>query len=428
MARAVPGTVHAEKASAARGELSVVRADPLARLVQRLFRGHRWRLFVVMALLGVVCVYVIPAAVGTLQLRAGFDSALSDVNSAIIWLLLVPTAAMAYLDQLDEIPALFARLRENGVTGLKAEQQGAFLTVCRHWYNRWFWAPLALVAFALPWALFMQATASSPYTWYYPPVRWPWLLYCAIQYLEIYGALTYALRFALTCLLLRMLLKGVGARPGERPSLVYRVLARPRFERPAVPLRPQFLHPDGLGGFGPITAFVLHALIIGGGVLVVVTLESVNTASTLADFGQSSGLLAFIVVALLYATVVPWLLLYPLRLALVELRHAKHELAWTLSQRENAIIWERIELVRDGATTEHGAHVDELIARLRPLGQISAALETVPESLFELGRRSSQVIVASTVLPPLLAILYRIAADVWGWNWDNVIRGLMAGR
>lgn len=207
-----------------------------------------------------------------------------------------------------------------------------------------------------------------------------------------------------------------------------RFLFRRHFQRPERPLEPRFLHPDGLGGCGAVLRFVVHALVIGGGVLVVATLESVNTARTLSHFGQSSGLPAFIVVAVLYATVVPYLLLYPLRLTLGSLRHAKHLLASALSTHESTIIWKRISQVEQANNVERDEHIEVLIRSLRPLGQISAALDTVPESLIQLGQRSSQAVVLAAVVPPVLAVAYRIASDVWGWNFDILIRTILLGH
>lgn len=402
-------------------ELRVTRADPLAWLIWRLFRHHRWRLAWVVVIASVAAMYGISGLDGTLLPRPGFDSAISDINSAIIWLVLIPIAAHAYVSQLVDIPKLFADLQNAGVTGLTSAEYAKFIEDCQRVYNRPYWAVFCLLIFAVPWALFMEATAASPHFWYYPAAIWPWWLYCAIEYLEIYAALMYATRYAITCLQLRKLLRAGVPHP--------RFLFRRHFTRPSDrPLEPRFLHPDGLGGCGPVLWFVVHALVIGGGVLMVVALESVDTTQTVAHFGQSSGLPAFIVVALLYATVVPYLLLYPLRLTLGSLRHAKHLLATKLSMHESAIIWKRIRQVDQATPTERDEHIEVLIRSLHPLGQISAALDTVPESLIQLGQRSAQVVVLATVMPPVLAVAYRIATDVWGWNLDALIRTILLGH
>lgn len=402
-------------------ELRITRGDPLAWVIWRLFRDHRWRLVWLVAIGGAAAMYGLSALDGTLLPRLGFDSAIADLNSAIIWLVLVPIAAHAYVTQLVDIPKLFADLQRQDVTGLSEPEYAKFVEDCRRVYNHPYWAVICLLIFAVPWMLFMQATAASPHTWYYPETIWPWWVYCAIQYLEIYAALMYATRYAITCVQLRKLLH-VGP---PRPAFLF----RRHFSRPADrPLEPRFLHPDGLGGCGAVLGFVVHTLVIGGGVLVVATLESVNTARTVSHFGQSSGLPAFIVVAVLYATVVPYLLLYPLRLTLGSLRDAKRHLASKLSAHESKIIWERIGQVDQATPSERDEHVGVLIRSLRPLGEISAALNTVPGSLVELGQRSSQAIVMATVVPPVVAVAYRIAADVWGWNLDTLIRTILVGH
>jgi hypothetical protein len=401
-------------------DLSVTRADPLAWLIARLFRAHHWLLFWLVALGGAAAMYGISAIDGTLLPRPGFDAATTDINSAIIWLLLVPIASVAYVAQLTAIPALFADLQRSGVTGLTPHEYAKFIEDCRRAYNHPYWAVLALVAFAAPWALFMEATAASPHNWYYPAALWPWWIYCAIQYLEIYAALMYATRYAITCVQLRKLLRSGVLRP--------RFLFKRQFCRPERPLEPRFLHPDGLGGCGAVLRFVLQTLVIGGGVLVVVTLESVNTARTVSHFNQGSGLPAFLVVAALYATVVPYLLLYPLRLTLESLRKAKYQIAAKLSAHESRVIWQRIVHLDNALEPDRDEHIEVLIRSLNPLGQISAALDTVPGSLVELGQRSSQALVLAAVVPSLVAVGYRVASDVWGWNLDALIRTLLTSH
>ena len=401
-------------------ELQITRGDPVAWVVWRLFRKHHWRLFWVVAIASAAAMYGLSALDGTLLPRPSFDAASTDVNSAIIWLLLIPIAAVAYVTQLTEIPTLFADLQRSGVTGLTEPEYAKFIEDCRRAYNHPSWSVASLLIFAVPWALFMEATAASPHSWYYPTALWPWWVYSAIEYLEIYAALMYAIRYAITCLQLRKLLRDGVPHP--------RFLFRRHFRRPERPLEPRFLHPDGLGGCGAVLRFVVHALVIGGGVLFAVTLESINTARTVSHFGQSSGLLAFIVVAVLYATVVPYLLLYPLRLTLGSLRHAKHQLAAVLSAHESAIIWKRMRQVGQLGSAERDEHIEVLIRSLNPLGQISTALDTVPGSLVELGQRSTQAVVLATVVPPILAVAYRIASDVWGWNLDSLIRAILVGH
>ncbi|MFI5272457.1 MAG: hypothetical protein ACHQ4H_05415 [Ktedonobacterales bacterium] len=417
---ALPGTAVRVPAADVLPRLSVIRRDPVARVVHWLFAGRGRLIFWAVLLVDAVSMYGFSALDGTLVPHGNFDAALTDINSGLIWLALVPIAAIAYLYQLDEIPELFATLQRNGVTGLTSAGYERFVADCDHWYNHWLWAPLALLCFAFPWMGFMQATAQSPHTWYYPPAVWPWLIFCAIQYVEIYAVLMYALRCAVTCLQLRKLLL-VGA---PWPQWLH----RHGFQRPAAAIAPQFLHPDGLGGFGAVLRFVLRSLVIGGWVLIVVTLESMNTSRTVSHFGQGSGLAAFIVVAALYATAVPALLFYPLRVTLAALRDAKHRLALVVSRHENAIVWARVAAVERDSSAQREEHVGVLIGSLRPLGDINAALNTVPESLIDLGRRSSQLIVLATVAPPLIAIMYRIASDAFGWNWDALIRQLLLGH
>jgi hypothetical protein len=389
--------------------VSVVAHDPLARLILRLFRGRSWLLYGVVALGGVVCVYGIPALNGTLLLRPGFDSALSDVNSAIIWIVLVPIAARAYLRQLTEIPSVFDALRANGVTGLTEDEYRRFIVGAQRAYNRWWWWQALILIFLAPfWATFLMATAQSPFTWYYPSVLWPWFLYVFIQMVEIYAAVSYLIRYIITCRQLRLLLKD--------GSFRHKAL-----------LEPQFLHPDGLGGFGIIMRLVQNTLVIGGGVLIVFALESVNTARTVSGFSQGNGLAGFILVALIFATAIPYLVLYPLRLTLAGLRDAKHRLAGALSQHESLRIWSHMREVEGSPPATEDEHVEGLVRSLHPLGQISLALQTVPETLFELGQRSSQIIVLSTVLPPVVAIAYRVAADLWGWDWDALLRTIFHG-
>src|SRR5262249_174015 len=262
-------------------KLVVYHKDPVAGLAFRAFGRAPGLLFMLMALVGVVCLYVIPATNGTLVPRPGFLSALSDINSAIIWLLLIPAAAMAYVGQLARIPELFDRLQTNGVTGLTNQEYQAFLQESNRHYNRGIWSLIALLGFAPVWALFLVAVSRSAYTWYYPPNFWPWLLYISIQYLEIYAAISYAIRYFITTRRLRkLLLRGQ--------------------------LFAEVLHPDGVAGFGPVATFVQGSLQVAGGVLLVATLQSINTARSVTQFSQGSGVVVFIVVALLYVTIVPY--------------------------------------------------------------------------------------------------------------------------
>jgi hypothetical protein len=388
----------------------VVERDPVARFVQRVF-GARTGLFMfTVALGGVICIYGIPLLDGTLLPRPApypaYYSSLYDSNSAIVWIVLVPIAARFYLAQMTELPDLFDSLFHNGVTGLSAEEYEQFIANAQRQYQQWRWPVLAYLGFLPFWIPFCIAVTRSPDFWYYPPARWPWVLYATIQYVENGAVIAALLRYIITCRQLRVLLK---VAPEHRGAL----------------LEPRFLHPDGLGGLGPILTLVQQSLMIAGGVLIVVTLETVNSSRTVIRFTEGTTLSGFIVVAVVYATVVPYVLLYPLRLALRGLRTAKRHLTATLSLHENAAIWSQMRALDTSSPEEREAHVEVVIRTLKPLGQISQALDTVPETLFELSRRSSQMLIAAAVVPPLFSIAYRVASDVWGWNLDLLLRSIL---
>lgn len=381
----------------------IYRNDPIARLVVKLFGQHATLLGVVVALGGVVCVYLIPATNGTLLPRPGFDSAVSDIFSAIIWIVLIPIAASYYLRQLRDAPGLFKHLYENGVTGLDDAEFAKFMGDATKAYNWRGWFVIAATIFAVPWYLFLLSVTVSPHTWYYPSNLWPWCVYVAIEYVEIIAALMYFSRYVVTCVFLRRLLRNTR-------------------------LRPALLHPDGLSGFGSVTHFVVQSLGLGGGVLIVFALESINTSRTVTHFGNSAGLVLFIVIAVLYATVVPYLLLYPLRETLNAIGEYKRDLQSLVSTHINAEVQHHVDAAihaseqRDEEERLHTA--EKLVVSLRTVGQTVQVLETLPTSLLELGTRSTQAIIVSTVVPPLIAVSLRVATDVWGFNVDAIIRSL----
>lgn len=395
--------------------LSIAGRDPVAWIVLRLFRTRPLLLPLIVALGGVVCVYVIPFFDGTLLPRPApyprYYGSLLDISDAIIWVILVPLAASMYLRQLTWIPSLFTNLYRNGITGVTVDKYRQFVAEAQRAYNGWWWPVIAALVFLPFWILFCIGVTRSPEFWYYPPARWPWFLYISIEYLESYAAITTLIRYIVTSRQLRSLLK-TGAFRGD-----------------AV-LRPQFLHPDGLGGLGDILTLVRDGLLIGGGILIVVTLESINSTATVAQSSQPMSLVSFIVIALAYGTIVPYFLLYPLRLALQSIQEAKRYIATILSKYQNTVLWESITDVHlpfPGGGFEHGekGRLAVVVESMRPIWQIYQALDSLPGSILELSRRSSRMLLLTSILPTIIAVAFRVVADIWGINWDAIIQGML---
>lgn len=377
----------------------IYQRDPLARLVMHITGGRPLVLAAGTLAAGLFFQYALPAINGTLLPKSHFIASLVDIPTAVTWQILTPVGAYFYVRQLSDIPRLFNSLFDNGVTGLSSEEYLSIRAKAERVFNHWVWFVLSVTILAIPWFEFVRLDASSPYSWYHAPNLWPYVLYIAVQYITDTAAIAYLLRYIITCFVLRLLLR--------RDHL-----------------RPWILDPDRFGGCAQVVGLVQRSLVMAGLVLMATTLLGLDTQSHITNFLQSPGIAVFVVVAVAYVTVVPYIVLYPLRLVLTGFRDAKQRLLGALAKRANPAIWALYDTLT-AAPNEKAAEADvgAILAGIRTLDQVEKATDNLPTSLLEFFVRSPIRIPLTVILPPLASLVARLSGA--GLNWEDLIRGVV---